>query len=366
MKERDRRGRFVSTNTIRPYGVMADIDPLGWGTITQQRRRLERKRERQARRQRPRAPKTRRWPQRMAPSQALRRLIAGHQPANPSMPVPVSVYAGRYEAGIMWREDVETFAAYLTDTNPAGEREARWVGSHPGQYPTVESLAEALNAYAVGIDRGSLAVAQTYQRAVWAVAGSCHLAGTHLPDGRAPLAVITPKGNVQPIGPAPQRDHRSMPFGQPTPLAWGQEGNPRGALETARIVLDYTDSTTRNDDQLFDDARTFAVTIVRRWPPTFSVAIADIHTWSRTRAPITVLTSGTPIDRLLTNPPPATVPVPSPARPPHPETVQLRSGPTLTEVTAATLANAVDLTDGRPAPIQRPPKRRPPIARELS
>lgn len=348
---------------ISPTGVMADIDPLGWGSVTGQRARLERRQkrdaERMARRQRPRGPRTRRWPPASAFSERFRQLIAAHRPIAPQMPAPVGVYAGRYESAIMWREDTETFAAYLTDTNRAGELEARWVGTHPAQYPTVESLAEALAAYGVGLDQGSLALAEHYQQQIWATAGACHIAGTTVGGGQAALAVVTPKGQVQPLVPAPQRDSRSLAFGPVAVCAWG-ENNGRGALEAARILLDYTDSTTRTDNQLFHDARTLAATTLRHLPPTFSISLADLHTWSRTRSPIPVATAGATIDRIKTQPPPPTTErAPMPGPPPHPEVVRLHAGPTLGDIAAATLAHATDATGRRPPPIERPPKRRP-------
>lgn len=355
-------------NRIRPVGVLADLDPLGRGTIAQQRARLERKRERerrrQVRRQRPRAAKTHRWPVGRAFSDRFRRLLNGHRPTVSALPPPVGVYAGRYEAGIVWREDVETFAAYLTQTTPAGELEARWVGAHTAQYPTVDSLAAALDAYGVGLDPGSLALARTYQRAVWAAVGPCHLAGISASDGRIVLAAVTPSGTIRPLVPSPQRDRRSMPFGPPAGCAWGQ-GSARGALETARLVLDYVDSTTRSDEQLFHDARTLAVRDVSTWPAAFSISVADLYAWTNTRAAIPVLRAGVPLDRLQAQLPPPAARVPLSGQPNHPEVLRLRSGPTLGEVAAATLTHAVDVTNGQEAPIERPPKRRPPLALDV-
>ena len=351
-------------NRIRSVGVLADLDPLGRGTIAQQRARLERKQERerrrQARRQRPRAAKTHRWPTGRRFTERFRQLLDGHQPTVPALPPPVGVYAGRYEAGIVWREDIETFAAYLTQTTAAGELEARWVGAHSAQYPTVDSLAAALDAYGVGLDPGSLALARTYQRAVWAAVGPCHLAGIEA-DGRSILTAVTPNGRIRPLVPSPQRDRRSMPFGPPAACAWGH-GSARGALETARIVLDYVDSTTRSDDQLFRDARTLAVGAVSTWPAAFSISVADVHAWTTTRAVIPVASAGAPLERLQAQPPPPSSRVPLPGPPTHPEIVRLRSGPTLGEVAAAALTHAVDVTNEHEAPIERPPKRRPPLA----
>ncbi|MGF1599751.1 MAG: hypothetical protein ACFCVK_23030 [Acidimicrobiales bacterium] len=352
---------MASVSRITPTGVMADIDPLGWRSVTSQRARLERQRQQDqqpaARRQQPRAAKTRRWPQPRAFTNRFAQLVAGHHPREPRLPAPVTAYAGRYETAIVWREDTETFAAFLTDTNRAGELEARWIGAHPAQYPTVESLAEALNAYGVGLDQGSLALAQSYQHQVWATIGACHLTGTTLDHNRPILAVITPNGQIQPLAPAPQRDRRSLIFGPPATPTWGPHTNARGTLETARIVLDYTDSTTRTDNQLFNDARTLAITTIRHWPATFTVSIAALHTWTRTRNPIPVATTGQPIEHLHTNPPPQPQRAPTPGPPPHTAIVDLHAGPTLHEVTAATLSHTTNTSP--PPPTGRPPKRRP-------
>jgi hypothetical protein len=202
------------------------------------------------------------------------------------MPTPVTVYAGRYEAAIIWRTEIETFAAYITKTNPAGELQAVWLGTHPAQYPTIHSLAEALNAYGIGLDPASRTLANNYQQDIWNHTGPCKIVGTRDPNRNHQLAIVTPKGKTQPIAPAPQRDQRSAAFGPPTPLTWGPE-NHQGNLETARCILDYTDSTTRTPQQLFNDARELAVTTIRNLPPNYTIDLADLHHWTTTRKPVT-------------------------------------------------------------------------------
>lgn len=284
-----------STSNIRPTGIMADVDPFSWRRISKQRDRLDRQR---AEREGAPAAAPDRNESGRAFSAGFRRLIAGHRTANRELPPPVSVFVGRFEAAVIWREDLETFAAYLTDTNRAGQLEARWVGTSPAQYPTVHGLAEALDALGIGLDPGSRNLALAYQTDVWGAAGACALAGTGGPGGRWLLAAVTPHGQLQPIAPALERDRRSWPFGPTVPACtWGEIGS-RGALETARIVLDYVDSTVRSDEQLFHDAREFAMNVVRQWPTQFSVSVADIQSWSRHRSRVVLRTSGPAVDGL--------------------------------------------------------------------
>ncbi len=115
----------------------------------------------------------------------------------------------------MWREDVETFAAQLALVHADGGRQARWFGAYAAQYPTVESLAQALAAHGVGLDHASLAVVQHYQRDVWDAFGACAISGVHAAEGQRRLAAVTPRGRMLTLGPAPQRDRRSHEFGPP-------------------------------------------------------------------------------------------------------------------------------------------------------
>lgn len=274
-----------STSNIRPTGVMEGIDPFSWRSISSQRARLDRERAQaeqgQAEKKPPRS-RAHRWPRLPAFSDAISGLLGRYEPTEAAVPAPVPAYAGRFEAVVMWREDVETFAAHLALVHPDGGRLARWFGAHPAQYPTVESLAQALEAHGSGLDHASLAVAQHYQRDLWDALGACAIAGVHTADGQRRLAAVTPRGQVLPLGPAPQRDRRSHAFGPPVATCrWGQ-GEAVGALETARIVLEYTEATLRTGTQLFNDARALAVTGVQHWPPDFAVSVADLHRWTHT------------------------------------------------------------------------------------
>lgn len=328
-----------STSNIRPTGVMEGIDPFSWRSISSQRARLDRQRAQAEEAQRERKPKSRshRWPRLPIFSDAISGLLGRYEAMDSAAPAPVPAYAGRFEAVVLWREDVETFAAHLALVHPDGGRQARWFGAHPAQYPTVESLAQALEAHGVGLDHASLVVAQHYQREVWDALGACAIAGVHTADGQRRLAAVTPRGRVLPLGPAPQRDRRSEAFG-PTaaPCRWGQ-GDAAGALETARIVLDYTESTLRTDTQLFNDARALAVSAVQRWPPDFAVSVADVRLWTHTRARVMASAES-------------------------PAIVALRS-----QIPAAQPAEAVAAGVGAPAtpPAARPPVRRSPISLTL-
>lgn len=284
-----------STSNIRPTGIMAGVDPFSWRRISKQRERLDRDR---AERDGVPVSTVRHNPSRRPFSAAFRRLIAGHRTTNRDLPPPVSVFAGRFEAAIIWREDIETFAAYLTDTNWAGQLEARWIGLSPAQYPTIHSLAEALDAFGIGLDPGSRNLAEAYQTDVWAVAGACAIAGIRGVGGRWLLAAVTPHGQAQPMAPSPERDRRSWPFGPTVPdCTWGENGS-RGALETARIVLDYVDSTIRSDQRLFHDGREFAMNVVRQWPLQFSVSVAEVQSWSHHRSRVVHGTWGPAVDSL--------------------------------------------------------------------
>ena len=278
-------------SSISPTSVSRDIDPLSLRGIESQRRRLEAKRIRK------RTPKTCRWPRRKAISARLRTLIQSHKPENPRLPPPVSIYAGRFEAALIWREDVETFGAYLTDTNPASELEARWFGQTPGQYPTVESLAEALAAFDVGMDDASAALAKSYQNRVWEAVGPCHLAGIRQEDGAHEMAIVTPQGRVQPLIAEAERSERSERFGPVSDFGWGED-DPRGALETARAVLDYVDSTGRTSNELFDAAREFSQTSVRNWPAEFAVSVSEVHGWSWSRSLVVHRNHGPAVEAL--------------------------------------------------------------------
>jgi hypothetical protein len=194
------------------------------------------------------------------------------------------VYAGRYQGAIVWREDVETFAAYLVRTTPEGELRTVWHGEHPGQFPTVESLAEALDAYGIGLDPVSYDLARSYQQAIWDTIGSCTIAATRRDDGSHHLTIHTPSGQTQDLAPATERDDRSAAFGPPAELSWGSTSP--GALETARCLLEYTGSTTRNPQQLFDDARSLVITNIRRWPPNLTLSVANLHRWANARNPV--------------------------------------------------------------------------------
>jgi hypothetical protein len=144
----------------------------------------------------------------------------------------------------------------------------------------VESLAEALAARDLGLDPVSYDLARSYQQTVWDRIGSCSVVGTRLDDGTHQLTVHTPHGHTLRISPA-DRDDRSAAFGPPADLAWGSTGP--GALETARCLLEYTNSTTRDPRELFDDARSLTITSIRRWPPDVAVEVADLHRWTHTR-----------------------------------------------------------------------------------
>ncbi len=284
-----------SVNKIRPTGVMEGINPLSLRSIESQRARLERQ---QAKAAAPPRERAYRWPRPPAISAALAQIIRRYEPQNPAPPPPIAAYAGRFEAAVMWREDVETFAVHLTHTAPDGERQARWIGTHPAHYPTIESLAQTLDAHGIGLDRASLTLAQDYQRDVWAAAGACTITGIQTPDGHHHLAAVTPNGQILSLAPHPERDDRSQAFGpNANPCRWGY-GDPAGALETARIVLDYTESTLRTETQLFDDARSLAVTSVTRWPPDVAVSVADLHRWTHTHQRIPARATSPAIDHL--------------------------------------------------------------------
>lgn len=289
-----------STSNIRPTGVMEGIDPFSWRSISSQRARLDHQRAKAEETQpenRP-EPRAHRWPRLPAFSDAISALIGRYKAADPGAPPPVPAYAGRFEAVVLWREDVETFAAHLALVHPDGGRHARWFGVHPAQYPTVESLAQALDAHGVGLDHASLAVAQHYQRDVWDVFGACAIVGVNAVSDQRQLGAVTPRGQVLPLAPALQRDQRSEAFGPAVaPCRWGQ-GDAAGALETARIVLDYADSTLRTSAQLFNDARALAITVVQRWPPDFAVSVADVHLWTHAQARVVALADGPAIGYL--------------------------------------------------------------------
>ena len=278
-----------SRSNIRPSGVMEGIDPFSWRSISSQRARLDRQRDHAEQAQtetKPQRSRSHHWPRPAAFSDAISALLGRYEPTGAGAPTPVPAYAGRFEAVVMWREDVETFAAQLALLHADGGRQARWFGAYAAQYPTVESLAQALAAHGVGLDHASLAVVQNYQRDVWDAFGACAISGVHAAEGQRRLAAVTPRGRVLTLGPAPQRDRRSHEFGPPVATCrWGQ-GDAAGALETARIVLEYSESTLRTGTQLFNDARALAVTGVRHWPPDFAVSMADIHLWTHTRSPV--------------------------------------------------------------------------------
>jgi hypothetical protein len=233
-----------------------------------------------AERTRPRDRPGRRWPSPRPLTRTARRAIDSLASIR-DLPPPVGVYAGRYQGAIVWREDVETFAACLVRTTSEGELRTVWHGEHPGQFPTVESLAEALDAYGLGLDPVSYDLARSYQQAVWDRVGSCAIAATRRDDGSHHLTIHTPSGHTQDLAPATERDDRSAAFGPPTDLAWGSTSP--GALETARCLLEYTGSTTRTPQQLFDDARSLTLTNIRRWPQNLTVNVADLHNWAGTR-----------------------------------------------------------------------------------
>jgi hypothetical protein len=161
----------------------------------------------------PPTPRTRHWPKhRQAVSAAIHELLS-HYRTPVDLPEPVTGYAGRYEAVILWRDNIETFAAYITKTNHNGQLEAVWLGTHPAQYPTIDSLSEALTNYGISLDPATLNLARSYQNDIWTTIGSCRITGTKTPDGTHHLAITTPNGQTTPIAPAPERDQRSTPFG---------------------------------------------------------------------------------------------------------------------------------------------------------
>jgi hypothetical protein len=323
---------MTSHNKITPVGVMRDIDPLSWRSITSQRRRLEQARQRQP----PVAAKTSKpRPARRAFAAAIQHLINRYQPTNPGIPPPVTIDTDHYGACILWREQIETFAAYLTRTTPDGQRQARWIGTRPAQYPTTHSLTETLAAHGITIDLATSDQIRGYQQQIGDVIGPCRITGTRHPNGTHTLAAVTPKGQVQVLAPAPERDQRSHRFGPPPAhLTWGPN-QPDGSVETARIILDYTDATTRTAKRLFHDAHELSTTTIQHWPPALTITVADIHHWTQNRTPITH----------------ANPAADDPAMTPKPD---------------ATHSPGNRATDpAHPVPGQRPPKRRPPIQHEL-
>jgi hypothetical protein len=199
----------------------------------------------------------------------------------------------------MWRDDIETFAAYLLTTDEHGHLDSEWVGTHSAQYPTVDSLAQALDASGNGLDPTSHDLAHSYQLQIWDRIGPCALTGTRHNDGRHHLTIVTPNGQQRPLRPTAERDDRSTAFGPPAQLAWGATG--AGALETARCILEYTGSTTRTPNELFNDARALTIASIQHWPPHVTINVADIHQWASTRNPIPHLTAtsrATTIDQL--------------------------------------------------------------------
>jgi hypothetical protein len=272
------------TVAVIPLMAMVGVGTAGWrvgrwavgADVNRPTENVERTRRRAA--------PSRRWPSTRQLGETARRLVEQAIEKGRDLPPPVGVYAGRYRGAIVWRPDVGTFAAYLTRTTENGEHREAWVGDHPAQYPTVESLTEALAARGLGLDSTSADLARSYQQAVWDRIGSCTVVGTRLDDGSHRLTIHNPHGQTLQISPA-DRDDRSAAFGPPADLAWGSTGP--GALETARCLLEYTNSTTRDPRELFDDARSLAITAIRDWPPDVAIDVADLHHWTHTRHRLT-------------------------------------------------------------------------------